>query len=45
MPAGDDGLIPALVRVGNQLGQVRWFAVLPRAGEWVNHAPRGLSDS
>lgn len=41
MTAGHDGLIPALVRVGQQTGQLRYFSVLPRTGEWVNHAPRG----
>ncbi|RZT84885.1 hypothetical protein EV383_1742 [Pseudonocardia sediminis] len=41
MPDAHDGLVPALVRVGQQKGQLRWFRVIPRTGEWVNHAPRG----
>ncbi|MDN5915341.1 MAG: hypothetical protein L0I76_09580 [Pseudonocardia sp.] len=42
MPDAHNGLVPALVRVGQQKGQLRWFSVIPRSGEWVNHAPRGL---
>lgn len=34
-------MIPVRVRIGQQLAQVRWFRVLPRAGEWVNFAPQG----
>ena len=41
MTTAHDGLIPALVRVGQQTGQLRYFSVLPRTGEWVNHAPHG----
>ncbi len=42
MPDAHDGLVPALVRIGRQPGQIRWFSVIPRSGEWVNHAPRGV---
>ncbi|MFP5071070.1 hypothetical protein ACLFMI_15580 [Pseudonocardia nantongensis] len=34
-------MIPVRVRIGQQLAQVRWFRVVPRAGEWVNFAPQG----
>lgn len=40
-PTDDRVLIPARVRIGQQRAQVRWFRVLPRAGEWVNFAPPG----
>ncbi|MFP5023449.1 hypothetical protein [Pseudonocardia phyllosphaerae] len=35
-------LVPALVRIGQQPSQIRWFRVLPRTGEWVNFAPPGV---
>ncbi|SFM77121.1 hypothetical protein SAMN05216207_1002335 [Pseudonocardia ammonioxydans] len=34
--------VPVRVRIGQRPDHVRWFRVVPRAGDWVNFAPPGM---